>query len=246
MSCSTRQDEIRLEIEAFNRRVITESFNRTVCEFLARELDPSSNQKTLIFCANDAHRDLVVKFVKRRLCRTIRQRRRRRRHQNHRQSRPAIAIDSPLQKRTDAQCCRYRRPADHRRRRAGNLQSGLLRRVNSRILFDQMLGRATRLCDGIGKETFRIFDAVRIYEALQGMTAMQPVVVNPNISFTQLAEELGQLTDEAASDLVREQFVAKLQRKKHTLTEKRARKISRPSPEWNPRFHPPVAPDAIN
>ena len=43
-----------------------------------------------------------------------------------------------------------------------------LRRVNSRILFDQMLGRATRLCEEIGKETFRIFDAVKIYEALQG------------------------------------------------------------------------------
>ena len=32
--------------------------------------------------------------------------------------------------------------------------------VNSHILFDQMLGRATRLCDEIGKDTFRIFDAV--------------------------------------------------------------------------------------
>ena len=57
-----------------------------------------------------------------------------------------------------------------------------LRRVNSRILFDQMLGRATRLCDEIGKETFRIFDAVRLYEALQGLTAMQPVVIDPRPS----------------------------------------------------------------
>ena len=54
-----------------------------------------------------------------------------------------------------------------------------LRRVNSRILFDQMLGRATRLCDEIGKETFRIFDAVRIYEACRDLTAMKPVVVDP-------------------------------------------------------------------
>ena len=38
-----------------------------------------------------------------------------------------------------------------------------LRRVNSRILFDQMLGRATRLCPEIGKETFRVFDAVQMY-----------------------------------------------------------------------------------
>jgi type I restriction enzyme R subunit len=32
-----------------------------------------------------------------------------------------------------------------------------LRRVKSRILYEQMLGRATRLCPDIGKETFRIF-----------------------------------------------------------------------------------------
>jgi type I restriction enzyme R subunit len=33
-----------------------------------------------------------------------------------------------------------------------------VRRVNSRILYDQMIGRATRRCDEIGKEYFRIFD----------------------------------------------------------------------------------------
>lgn len=59
------------------------------------------------------------------------------------------------------------------------------RRVNSRILFDQMLGRATRLCEEIGKEALRVFDAVRIYEAPKNVTAMQPVVVNPAIRFTQ-------------------------------------------------------------
>ena len=35
-----------------------------------------------------------------------------------------------------------------------------LRRVNSRILYEQMIGRATRLCPEIGKEVFRIFDDV--------------------------------------------------------------------------------------
>ena len=32
-------DEIKLEVDAFNRKVITESFNRVVCEYLAGELD---------------------------------------------------------------------------------------------------------------------------------------------------------------------------------------------------------------
>ena len=46
-----------------------------------------------------------------------------------------------------------------------------LRRVNSRILYEQMLGRATRQCPEIGKETFRIFDAVDLYPHLQTLTA---------------------------------------------------------------------------
>jgi len=60
----TTPDEINLEIEDFNRKVITEPFNKVVCGYLARELDPHSREKTLIFCANDAHADLVVKLLK--------------------------------------------------------------------------------------------------------------------------------------------------------------------------------------
>jgi type I restriction enzyme R subunit len=45
-----------------------------------------------------------------------------------------------------------------------------VRRVNSRILYEQMLGRATRRCEEIGKEFFRIFDAVDIYANLQEVT----------------------------------------------------------------------------
>ena len=98
-----------------------------------------------------------------------------------------------------------------------------LRRVNSRILFDQMLGRATRLCPEIGKETFRVFDAVQMIDAIQDMTDMQPVVVDPKISFTQLVEELASVAGDAERELVRDQLVAKLQRKKRHLSEKAAR-----------------------
>jgi type I restriction enzyme R subunit len=35
-----------------------------------------------------------------------------------------------------------------------------IRRVKSRILYEQMMGRATRRCDDIDKEVFQIFDAV--------------------------------------------------------------------------------------
>src|SRR5207248_5955150 len=98
-----------------------------------------------------------------------------------------------------------------------------LRRVNSRILFDQMLGRATRLCPAIGKEVFRIFDAVQIYDALEPLTAMQPVVVDPTITFAQLATELAESSNDDVRTFVRDQFVAKLQRKKRHLTVKSAR-----------------------
>ena len=52
-----------------------------------------------------------------------------------------------------------------------------LRRIRSRILHDQMIGRATRLCPEIGKQYFRIFDAVDLYAELQEMSEMRPVVV---------------------------------------------------------------------
>ena len=42
-------DEIKLNVDDFNSKVVTEPFNKVVCEYLARELDPSSPQKTLNF-----------------------------------------------------------------------------------------------------------------------------------------------------------------------------------------------------
>ena len=218
----TTPDEIKIEVEGFNRKVITESFNRVVCSFLAQELDPASLQKTLIFCANDAHADLVVDLLKQAF-----------KDQYGSVEDDAVvkitgAADKPLQL--------LRRYKNERNPNVAVtvdlLTTGVdiheicnlvfLRRVNSRILFDQMLGRATRLCDEIGKETFRIFDAVNIYEALQNLTAMQPVVVNPAISFSQLAAELAEVTTDAERNLARDQFLAKLQRKKRHLSDSAA------------------------
>ena len=77
-----------------------------------------------------------------------------------------------------------------------------IRRVRSRILLEQMLGRATRLCPdlhgpGDDKERFSIFDAVGIYDDLQDVTDMHPVVSRPSMTFTQLTEELQGIADEA-------------------------------------------------
>ena len=218
----TTPDEIRIDVEDFNRKVITESFNRVVCEYLAAEIDPSSRQKTLIFCANDAHADLVVDLLKQAFTKQYgaveddavvkitgaadKPLHLIRRYKNERNPNVAVTVDLLTTGIDVPAIC--------------NLV--FMRRVNSRILFDQMLGRATRLCEDIGKETFRVFDAVKIYEALQNVTAMQPVVVNPSISFAQLISELETVATDAERSLVRDQLVAKLQRKKRHLSDTQA------------------------
>jgi type I restriction enzyme R subunit len=92
-----------------------------------------------------------------------------------------------------------------------------IRRVRSRILYEQMLGRATRLCPEIGKEFFNVYDAVDLYSDMQAWTDMKPVVTRPNITFRQLADELGRVEFDYERRLVLEQFIAKFQRRKRRL-----------------------------
>jgi type I restriction enzyme R subunit len=213
-------DEIKLDVQDFNRKVITEPFNRVVCQYLASQLDPASGQKTLIFCATDPHADLVVALLKEAMAETY----------------GSVDDDAVIKITGTAD-----KPLELIRRFKNEqfpniavtvdlLTTGVdvpticnlvfLRRVNSRILFDQMIGRATRLCPEIGKEVFRIFDAVRIFENLQDFTDMRPVVINPKRTFAELGTELTTVADDEARALVRDQFVAKLQRRKRQLTEK--------------------------
>ena len=59
-------DEIRFDVEQFNKQVVTTEFNRVVAEELANHIDPSAPDagKTLIFAATDAHADIVVTEIK--------------------------------------------------------------------------------------------------------------------------------------------------------------------------------------
>jgi type I restriction enzyme R subunit len=75
-----------------------------------------------------------------------------------------------------------------------------------------MIGRATRLCPEIGKEVFRIFDAVDLYPHLQNLTDMKPVVVNPSISFEQLVKELIAADQDAHRKTIQQQLAVKLRR----------------------------------
>src|SRR6185369_2825607 len=56
-------DEIRFEVDQFNKQVVTPEFNRVVAEELAEHIDPTFG-KTLIFAATDAHADIVVSAIK--------------------------------------------------------------------------------------------------------------------------------------------------------------------------------------
>ncbi|HRI06940.1 MAG TPA: type I restriction-modification system endonuclease, partial [Nannocystaceae bacterium] len=210
-------DEVLLEIDAFNRAVVTENFNRVVCTELAQHIDPSLDGKTLIFCANDGHADLVVKLLKEAL-----------------QARYGAVDDDAVVKITGASDKPLQQIRRYKNERSPNiavtvdlLTTGIdvpricnivfLRRVRSRILYEQMLGRATRRCDEIGKEVFHIFDAVDLYSALDDVSTMKPVVVDPKVTFATLVAGLVGAREEAVARAIVDQLVAKLQVKQRRL-----------------------------
>lgn len=212
-------DVLDFEVKEFNKKVITPQFNKVVCDYLAQEIDPSLEEKTLIFCVNDRHADLVVDLLKKvfqaqygdieddavtkitgasdKPLQLIR------RYKNEKLPSVAVTVDLLTTGVDVLSIC--------------NLV--FIRRVNSRILYEQMLGRATRKCDEIGKEVFRIYDAVGIYANMEKHTDMKPVVNNPQITFTQLENEIRNVESDSMKQLAKDQFLAKLQRKKRHLTE---------------------------
>ena len=209
-------DEVKLDIDSYNKRVVTENFNRVVCERLAAHIDPSLEEKTLIFCATDAHADLVVRLLKEAFDtqyggvdddavvkitgRADKPRQLIRRLRNERLPSVAVTVDL-LTTGIDIP-------------RVSNVV--FLRRVKSRILYDQMLGRATRLCPEIKKEYFRVFDAVDLYTDIQSFSDMKPVVVNPTFTFAQLVADLA-AAPPTATQAVLDQLLAKLQRRQRRM-----------------------------
>jgi type I restriction enzyme R subunit len=226
-------DEINLELGQFNRRAITEEFNRVVCEAIASYVDPALPGKTLIFCVNDAHADLVVDRLKQALAEQYGS------VDDDEVVKITSKADDPM-----ALYLRYKNEASPKIAVTVDwLTTGVdipaicnlvfLRRVNSRILYEQMLGRATRLCPDIQKAVFRVFDAVRLYEHLLPVSAMKPVVINPSISFMQLVGELEativqrEAKDDRAASLIIDQFLGKFQQKRRNLSEAQREDIER-------------------
>ena len=205
-------DQVKFEVREFNKKVYSVEFNRVVAESIASEIPPDSPGKTLLFAARDDHADTLVERLR-------------------------IAIEAEygpqphdlVQKITGE----VDRPNDLIRAFRNNprpkyvvtvdlLTTGVdipeicnlvfVRRVNSRILYDQMIGRATRRADNIGKEIFRIFDAVDIYANLQAVTDMRPVVVDANISLETLVSDFLRAPNDEDRVFVRDQIVVRLRR----------------------------------
>lgn len=212
--------ELNFDVEQFNKKVITRPFNEAVLEEIAKDIDPENPEeqgKTLIYAVDDQHADMIVDILKniyseygvdndaimkitgsvgggnpKKVQEAIK------RFKNERY--PSIAVTVDL------------------------LTTGIdvpeitnlvfLRRVKSRILFEQMLGRATRLCPKIHKTHFEIYDPVGVYDSLEAVNTMKPVVANPSATFGQLLDGLETLDEEKQIQYQIDQIVAKLQRKK--------------------------------
>ncbi len=215
------EDEIKVEIQGFNRRVINDSFNRTVLleliENPAYGIDPDNRKKTLIFAVNNTHANMVVQILK----------------EEYENMGMVLDADAIVKITGDVD------QRDDLLRRFKNelypsivvtvdlLTTGIdvpaicnlvfLRRVNSRILYDQMIGRATRRCDDIGKDVFHIYDCVGVTEIMAKENVMKPIAPPVNKTFCDLAEEILIIEDQILQQLKLDRIIAKLQRKLRTF-----------------------------
>ncbi|WP_341303614.1 type I restriction-modification system endonuclease [Pseudomonas sp. TMP25] len=192
------EDELTFNIESFNRRVITPAFDKVICDELAKELDPFGEEKSMIFCVNQAHAERVKNLLDDAFKAAY----------GEQYNQAAVEIITGQSDKVDQLIRRYKNePHPSIAITVDLLTTGIdvpticnlvfMRRVRSRILYEQMKGRATRRCDQIGKTVFRIYDPVDLYASLEAVDTMKPLVKNPNISLEQL---VGELTSSASHD----------------------------------------------
>lgn len=219
-------DEMDFDVSEFNRKIVLPDHTRKVLEEVSTYLNPESGEKTLIFAVNDAHADRIVDTLreiykpygisndaimkitgktaggnKKKIMQVIKQ------FKNNQYPNIAVTVDLLTTGIDVPAIC--------------NLV--FMRKINSRILFEQMLGRATRLCPEIGKTHFNIFDAVRVYEDLDDTSNMKSVSVSK--SMAELLEDLFR-PGEASKQPVKDRILARLQRKSNNLTDEQKYDVS--------------------
>ncbi len=213
------EDDLQFDVEQFNKKVITENFNRVILEKLSEYIDPNEAGKTLIFAANEKHAELILRLLKEAY-----------------QKSDIKVEDDAISKITG-----YIDKPNEEIKKFKNeknpsivitvdlLTTGIdvpeivnlvfLRRVRSRILYDQMLGRATRLCPKINKESFKIYDAVHLYDSLKDITDMKPIVKDVKKTIGDVLGSALNSTDEDKFEFFKTELIAKLQRRKQRLSD---------------------------
>lgn len=191
ITLETLEDQLHFDVAAFNKRVINDNFNRAICQQLAQDLDPFGDEKTMIFCATDLHADKVVGMLNAAFAETY--------GDDYNQA--TVAKITGKSDDVEQLIRNYKRePLPKIAVTVDLLTTGIdvpsicnlvfIRSVRSRILYEQMKGRATRRCDEIGKTVFHIYDPVHLYDTLQDVDTMQPLVKDPNVTLDQLLAEL--------------------------------------------------------
>lgn len=213
-------DELNFEVEQFNRNVITEGFNRAVLEEVSLYLDPTGEGKTLIFAVDDAHADLVVKILKeiyaeqgvdndaiQKITGSIGDKKRVEEavHKFKNDTYPNIVVTVDL------------------------LTTGVdvpeitalvfMRFVRSRILFHQMIGRATRLCPKINKESFEVYDPVGVFDFFTEVSEMVPIVVNPTTTLEDIINGFEHTEDPELIAKYTQQLLGRLQRRTKNISQ---------------------------
>ena len=179
--------------------MIPPAFDQVICAELAKELDPFGEEKTMLFCVSQAHAERVKNLLDEAFHAAY----------GEQYNQAAVQIITGQSDKVETLIRQYKNESNPNIAITVDLlTTGIdvpkicnlvfMRRVRSRILYEQMKGRATRRCDEIGKTVFRIYDPVDLYASLEAVDTMQPLVKNPNVTIEQLVSELTNSASHAA------------------------------------------------
>ena len=222
------EDELEFDVDKFNKDIVLPNFNKTVLSEISKDINPEGREKTLIYAVNDDHADMIVDILKKIY------------------SKYGIDNDAVLKITGSVAGGNKKKIAEAIKRFKNEqypnivvtvdlLTTGIdvpeitklvfMRRIKSRILFEQMLGRATRLCPEIGKTHFEIYDPVGVYESLAPVNTMKPVVNNVTTTIEDLYNGLETFEDDAHIQNQLDLLFAKIQRKQKNLSKETLEKF---------------------
>lgn len=222
-------DELGFDVESINRHITPQSFTTKVINEIALSLEPQGSGKTLIFAVDDYHADNIVANLRKiyepfgfdpetvmkisskitaknrnQTIKTIKQ------FQNEKFPKIAVTADYD----------------------ANGLDIPEITSLvfmgwfDSHILFEQMVGRATRRCPAIGKTHFDIYDPVGVYQAFTALNNFGPVTKDVDGGFSDRLNQLDKLDLENDVKSILNQIIVMLHRKKSNMDDRIIRHFS--------------------